>query len=176
MEKLILLEIDGTVHMRDALDGNQISFDNLAEFERITGETLPDTKYYLYEPPLFHVVGFRGKNTPGMDNTQAERLISQIPAYLIYQNDPLYGLSGQELADKQAELEAQAEFKARYDAIMQEREAAGVRNLTPEQVKTYIDNQVAAADTAGEKFQVLVSLIKKLAVFVLQPDPPTTNE
>lgn len=173
--KQVLINRIGEIYIEDD-NGNGVSFPSFAEFKRCSGVDFSGYlgKQITYEP-------YRGLHTvddgancvhKGLPDTTFEQMIANVGILETRKNNPLYGLTGQALEDKQAELDALDEYNAKVDAIVQEQESTGVRTYTPEQVKNYIDNQIAAAETNEEKFQTLVMLIKKLAVFVLRPDPP----
>lgn len=177
MTSRVLADKNG-IYIEDENDNN-VYFHTHADFKRYTGQDLSAyaRKMITYEPVKNIMVASResGELEPLTDLVLFETLVSNVTTYQSRIANPVYGLTGQELLDKQAELMAIDEYRQKVEDIRAEQTANNTRNYTPEQIKAYIDNQIAGAVTADEKFQVVVRLIKRLAIEVLRPDPPVTG-
>lgn len=172
-QKMVLIE-NGKLGIVQNTQGDRVVFESLEDMTRVTGLDMTGKFYVGYEPEHNY---FSDSRDPSISNEDIpyqiyENMIDNIAVLQNRKDNTLYGLSGQDLIDAQALLDAQNEYEQAAAVIKAEQEAAGVKQYTPDQVKAYIDNQVASAATNEEKFEVLVSIIKKLAVFVLEPAPP----
>jgi hypothetical protein len=174
--KRLFLIANGEVAMVQNEFGESATFESIADLNRCTGMDFSGKFKVNYEPEKNIFIDSRDEtfNEHLIPYQPYEDLIDIVLDLQARKNDPLYGLSGQELVDAQAWLDAQNEYEQALATIEAEQAAAGVTQYTPEQVRAYIDNQLAGASTNEEKFQVLVAIIKKLAVFVLKPDPPSS--
>lgn len=56
---------------------------------------------------------------------------------------------------------------ARQSEYMQEQENSGLKNITLDQAKTWIDNKLDNAGTTGEKIEAIRDIFHKIAVFLV---------
>ena len=172
--------IEGDEILQDGaeiLDGEGNSFDP-PQFEQIP-----------FDPPVFEIVGsgaglVTGLNRAGRDEEQTGNCT---PQQLIYGMDhekykvndrKLVPFSQQEAeavdaqreADKLVEEQRLADLEARIALLESEKEADGLSKYTPDQVRQYIDNQIDNAGTAGEKLEVIKTILKKIVIYILKAE------
>jgi len=75
----------------------------------------------------------------------------------------------------QAELDEMAAEEARLAAIEErlalleaEQEVDKIHDYTPAQIRNYIDNQIDGAATSGDKLEVIKTILKKMAIYILK--------
>ncbi len=68
----------------------------------------------------------------------------------------------------QEELDSRVALEARVSLLEQEREAANLRDITPQEAKDWIDAQFAAATTNAQVVQAIKKILKKMVVFILR--------
>ncbi|SDO96023.1 hypothetical protein [Desulforhopalus singaporensis] len=68
----------------------------------------------------------------------------------------------------QEELDAITALETRVAELEAERNAAGIRDITPQQAKDWIDNEFASASTNPEIVAVIKKILKKIVVFLLR--------
>ncbi|SDP77203.1 hypothetical protein [Desulforhopalus singaporensis] len=68
----------------------------------------------------------------------------------------------------QEELDAITALETRVAELEAERDTAGIRDITPQQAKDWIDNEFASATTNAEIVAVIKKILKKMVVFLLR--------
>lgn len=164
----------GEVILQSDIRGESVVFPSVEEFNRIAQTTFPYTEFLHYEPPRFLITEFAGHSNMNQPSviSMLEGHLNNIAVYKTRLEDPLFGLTGQELDDAQARLAAIEAYNSQVAEIEAEQDAAGIKQYTPEQVRTYISNQVAGITDLASAKTVMENLFTKLAMFVLKPNPP----
>jgi len=157
--------------------------------EVIEGEEVLDEQGNSFDPPVFEIVGTGAGLVTGLNRAGngEEQTGNCTPQELIYGMDhekykvnerKLVPLSFQEAgdvddqreADKLVEEQRLADLEARVALLEAEKEADGLSKYTPDQVRQYIDDQIDSAETAGEKLEVIKTILKKIVIYILKAE------
>ena len=169
--KQLLSDPRGNVLIEDS-DGNQVMFDTWEEFEFYVGidPTTYKDVYINYEPMRYkhsHRTELDIVTEYPIPFPPFENVINNLSVYQARVSDPYYGLTGQDLIDKQADVALREAEQARYEAAVAARDADGMKGLTVEQITNYVNNRVDGAATTADKIEVFKELIIKLAIRTL---------
>jgi len=152
-------------------EGRLVTFESFEDFERCTEMSLSGKWYIGYEP---YIELYADSEEPEVSfdshypNEEYEALIDNIVTLKERKENPLYGLSGQDLIDMQNELQRLQDIEDRLALLEAEQSSEGIHVYTPDQIRNYIDNQIDGASTSGEKLEVIKSILKKMAIYILK--------
>ena len=147
----------------------------------------PQYEQIPYDPPQFEMVPTGAGPVVGLNRgaQEGESEGNITPQHLVWGMDnefykvidyvftakselEVQDIRDQREADKLAEEQRLADLEARVAMLEAEKESEGIHVYTPEQIRNYIDNQVDNAATAGEKLEVIKTILKKMAIYILK--------
>ena len=164
---------------------NEIDFNTIEEFKRYAvdyvGTAIDDKEYVCYIPTV-------EVHTDTTDNIEFytapvlmyDQILTDYDVLVARKADPVYGLTGQDLIDKQAELAAQAIESARLAELEAETSGDGASRITLTQIEALLDETYdptdydAATDFASLKtaialmFNRIKALDRKICVRLLK--------
>lgn len=158
--KMLLCDYGVVVVRQDA--DNEVAFNTLDEFKRYAHDLITtelDTKTYLCYMPENDVHTDEAESIQDWTGPVAlyDTIIAAYPTLVTRKADRLYGLTGQELADEQAQIAFEDAERDRQTLILAEIQNDGLARLTPAQIDAHLDTVYdptefqAAADFASLK-------------------------
>lgn len=143
--KIFLVENGKTVYLQDE-EGQKVCFDDFKDFNRCSGIDLTGKFYIGYEPSLHYFADDSDSEVSpnNIPYQQYEDAIAQIAVLQERKDNPLYGLSGQDLFDAQNAVDE----KTTRETFVTESEAP-VTATIPEGTFTFDGGQDSASYIQG---------------------------
>jgi len=168
-KRMVVVEHGETVYIKNTA-GDNIGFPNFEEAYRCTEIDFTGKYYIGYEPDINLFIDSEDETvTPALiPYAPYEWLINNIATLQERSDDPTYGLSGQELIDKQAEVAAEVINQARIDEIFAAREASELKQATLQSAKNFVDghmNNITDLDSAKVEIR---EIFKKIIIHIIQ--------
>lgn len=180
---MILVEYGPVIIQKDRF--NQVSFESVEELdfyaESFTSNVLDGKTYFNYDPvneihidEVLGITEFTGRVYA------YDKIINEYDTIFARKSDPLYGLEGEDLAAKQAEIARFEAARQRYEHFRQANTADGIRKITPDQIDSYLNSKydasmyltllsdLQAASTNSEIKSVLISLFQEIGKILNQ--------
>jgi hypothetical protein len=181
-KRIFVLERGEVAFLQDE-DGNSMIFNSIKDLNRCTGLDFTGKFYIGYEPDIKF---YEDSEDPSKSfdssypEPEYEAMIDNIAVLESRKADITYGLTGQELADAQAEQQKIVEQEARVASLESERESDGLGKYTPDQVREFIETRLDLTDfdaavTNAELKSAIRSylvqnrnILKRLALYTLR--------